>query len=512
MRRATASAGSSSIASSSVCAAALELAERAQRRGERHADVDLPRVVGGGQQSQRRLEPARPPRPARAAPSPRPPRAAARSRPRRPARPTARRGARARPARRPAAASTAAARACAAEPPAAGRRLVDRAAHERVAEDEAPRHAASGARGRVASSASSAVSAVGVRQLGDRRREVGLERLAGDRRRLEQRPRRRPSSDASSSASDAATARRNDARVDLAPRRCRRGRRPRARELLEVERVAAAVAVDRRDRRRGRGRRAARPPRASLSCSSSKRRHRRHRERGRQPRRRLPRAEREREQDRGVRPAPQQRAEQLDRRPVAPVQVVEHEHERPVRGEQLEQRADRAVHAVALVGEAVARRPLRRRRARQDAAELARQLGAPRRVGAQLLRGDVGVERVDPDAERQVALELGRRAAEHEVPALLGAFAQLAEQARLADPGLALDRDAGPFSPRQRVQGHLDLVELAMAPHQRAGAAVRGHEGHEHTPDRTALQGPVQGRPPMIERRLRKRVTATHTT
>ena len=134
--------------------------------------------------------------------------------------------------------------------------------------------------------------------------------------------------------------------------------------------------------------------------------------------------------------------EQLDRRVVAPVQVVEHEHERPVA-----RRAARAARAPRGARGSARRRPLRSRRRRpsqrrEDLAELGDELGVPAVLEVELLRGDVGVERVDPDAERQVALELGRRAGEHEVAALLGAAAQLGEQPRLADARLALDRDA----------------------------------------------------------------------
>ena len=47
------------------------------------------------------------------------------------------------------------------------------------------------------------------------------------------------------------------------------------------------------------------------------------------------------------------------------------------------------------------------------------------------------VERVDPQRERHVVLELGRAPAEHEVPARRRPARQLGQQARLADPRLA---------------------------------------------------------------------------
>ena len=49
------------------------------------------------------------------------------------------------------------------------------------------------------------------------------------------------------------------------------------------------------------------------------------------------------------------------------------------------------------------------------------------------------VERVDPDRERQLALELGAAADEHGMPPRGGALGELAEQPGLADPGLAAD-------------------------------------------------------------------------
>src|SRR6185369_7320063 len=78
----------------------------------------------------------------------------------------------------------------------------------------------------------------------------------------------------------------------------------------------------------------------------------------------------------------------------------------------------------------------------------------------ELLRRDVRIERVDPDAEGQIALELGRRSSQHDAAALLGEAAQLGEQARLADARLALDGDAHRSVSRQRIERSLELLEL----------------------------------------------------
>jgi hypothetical protein len=95
------------------------------------------------------------------------------------------------------------------------------------------------------------------------------------------------------------------------------------------------------------------------------------------------------------------------------VQVVELDHERPLLGEQLEEPPHRAVRAVALVRDRSAAVGATQRR--QDAAQLARQVGVP----ALPLRRDVVVERVDEHAVRQLALELGGGAGEHQVAAPL---------------------------------------------------------------------------------------------
>ena len=187
------------------------------------------------------------------------------------------------------------------------------------------------------------------------------------------------------------------------------------------------MAVDRRRASRRR-RRAARPPRASLSCSSSIRcdapappaRPTAARAPGRGGRRAR------------AAPAPPARgaaARRSARSTRASLQCRSSSTSTSALGSasSSSSAAHRAVRAVALVGDGatVARRSAQRG---QDAGQLGQQLGVPA-VVARVLRGDVGVERVDPDAERQVALELRRRAGQHEVAALLRALAQLARAA-----------------------------------------------------------------------------------
>ena len=71
-------------------------------------------------------------------------------------------------------------------------------------------------------------------------------------------------------------------------------------------------------------------------------------ERNQQAFRRLARPHRQSNQHRSSRRAAQQRAEQLGRRRVRPVHVIEHEHQRRRRRELLEELANRTMAAVAL--------------------------------------------------------------------------------------------------------------------------------------------------------------------
>ena len=288
------------------------------------------------------------------------------------------------------------------------------------------------------------------------------------------RPRSAALSEPSSSASDAATAGGTPAAPSVLERGRPSGPLGRAGELLEVERVPAAVPV-------GVARSACvevaeQLGRLGLAERSQRDAPRgRHRERAREQPGLLPGPEAEREEDRRRGSTPHEGREELDRRGVAPVQVVEHEDERPLRGEEPEQAADGPVRPVALVGERGRARVAGAAQGREDAGELREELCVPVAVQPEVLRGDVRVERIRPDAERQLALELRRRAREDQAAPVLGTAPQLGEQARLADPGLALDGEAGGASPVQRVERQLELCELVVAPHGRPGGGVDGH-------------------------------------
>jgi hypothetical protein len=83
------------------------------------------------------------------------------------------------------------------------------------------------------------------------------------------------------------------------------------------------------------------------------------------------------------------------------------------------------------------------------------------------MRADVGVERIDPDAVGEVALEFRSRAREDEVALRLGPFAQLAQQARLADPRVAGDGQAREAVVVQRAERLPELIELGLPPDER---------------------------------------------
>ena len=185
-------------------------------------------------------------------------------------------------------------------------------------------------------------------------------------------------------------------------------------------------------------------------------------ERGQQLLRHLPRTHRQREQHRRRRRAPQQRAEQLERPRVGPVQVVEHQHERLPGRQDHEQVADRLVRAVALVGED--RRALWVRTRSSSSPERLQHGG---RQPAHVL-----VERVDEDPERQVALELGRAARQHQAAAVVGHRLELGQQPRLADAGLAHELDRARLA-LERALEHAQLLARVRRVAPRGGPHLR---------------------------------------
>ena len=157
------------------------------------------------------------------------------------------------------------------------------------------------------------------------------------------------------------------------------------------------------------------------------------------------------------------------------MKVVEHEDERLLLRDQTKEAADRAMGAVALIGDGPTG-AVRACQRWQHLSELRGQLVVPGLLAGEVLRDDVCVQSVDPNAEGHLALELGGGAGEHHVSPLLGSSPQLPKQSRLADARLSLDRNVGRPALGERVERRLEMLELSFAPNQcGGGAGLRVH-------------------------------------
>jgi hypothetical protein len=106
---------------------------------------------------------------------------------------------------------------------------------------------------------------------------------------------------------------------------------------------------------------------------------------------------------------------------------------------------------------------------RQHAGQIVQKLGIELLARIEVLGGDIGVEGVDPDAERQVALELRGRPREHHVAAFLGLPPQLGQQPGFADSRFALDRQARRRSLAQIIEHLPEPFELRPSPDRCSG-------------------------------------------
>ena len=362
-----------------------------------------------------------------------------------------------------------------AQAPAGRGGVVDRAADERMPEAEAARHV-----GRAEEiepqQLVDRLHHLGSRHRGRGRGQLGLERVARHRRSLQREP-SGPDRSASSSASAAATIdgtplAASEVSSRAAPSRGSRSASPR--QLLEVEGIAAALLVERVrvDRspeqltRLLRGERVQLDPGQQVGAP-------RPFERARQALGHVARTHGQREEDGRGRRTAQERSQQLDRGRVGPVQVVEHEHERLPRRELLEQRAHGAVAAVALVLERQPASARERRQRGEDVRELAADVVVEVGESARPEPAHVLVERVDEDGEGQVALELGGRAREHEVPGRVGAGRDLGQETRLADARLADEQRRRRAALIEIGQDAVERTELLGAPDEMVG--LGGH-------------------------------------
>jgi hypothetical protein len=124
------------------------------------------------------------------------------------------------------------------------------------------------------------------------------------------------------------------------------------------------------------------------------------------------------------------------------VEVVEHEHERLGRREQLEQCANGTVGAVALVLERHSITAIGKGRKRgKHVGELGTDVPVQGVEALRLKSLHVLIERVHKDPERQIALELRGASGEDALPAGVGAGGKLGKQACFADAGFAHDFD-----------------------------------------------------------------------
>jgi hypothetical protein len=83
---------------------------------------------------------------------------------------------------------------------------------------------------------------------------------------------------------------------------------------------------------------------------------------------------------------------------------------------------------------------------------------------------DVLIQRVHEHPERQVPFELGGKAREHELIAVVGTGGQLGKQSGLADAGFAHQLDCFPFPAHQLGQGAIEECELLGAADGRGGS------------------------------------------
>ena len=150
---------------------------------------------------------------------------------------------------------------------------------------------------------------------------------------------------------------------------------------------------------------------------------------------------------------PRQVAQQQQRRPVGPLDVVEHEQHRRRAGQLGQEPDDRLEQAVALGLRLVLRR---RRKIGRAAPQLRDQ---PRELGAVLarVRPQVGQRRVQGPVPQRLEERLvgdhglARRAArEHDRARVVDPPGQLGGQRRLADSGIAGEQHDPPLAPRRR--------------------------------------------------------------
>ena len=168
--------------------------------------------------------------------------------------------------------------------------------------------------------------------------------------------------------------------------------------------------------------------------------------------------------------APGDVVQQLARRAVGPVDVVEHQHQTPIAGPQVEQRHERLEEpllGLRRIPGGRSRRPVRELR------EQLRQLSG-RRAELDAQGGGVGLveavpHRLDERQVRERELRFGAAAPQDVEPQLARPAGQLGGQAGLPDSGLPGEQDEPPVTPVGREQRVLELRQLLLPSDQHRG-------------------------------------------
>ena len=160
--------------------------------------------------------------------------------------------------------------------------------------------------------------------------------------------------------------------------------------------------------------------------------------------------------------------DELQRRVVGPVQVVEYDHDRSPCGKALQQEADGSVSAEPLVAQHRLLPASGGPDARQHPRELDDAVSDEAFEPVVADRAHVVVEGVDPHAEGHVALELRSAPGEDEMSTPRGGARKLRQQPGLADARTSVERKAARLSARQRVERMLKRPQLKPAPDQRS--------------------------------------------
>src|SRR3954465_7525709 len=174
------------------------------------------------------------------------------------------------------------------------------------------------------------------------------------------------------------------------------------------------------------------------------------------------------EHGRGGRPV-QECPEQLDRRRIRPVKVVEHKHERPRLREELEERTHRPMYAVALVLQRQDGGSRESRKGGKDLRELRQYVLVELLQATRIESAQVLVKRVDENRERKLPFELRTGSCKDEPALGIRTTGELPEQAALADPGLTYEFDRDEVAAIHLGEDLLERTELLGASHELIG-------------------------------------------